>query len=73
MERVFLPAGTPEPVAAKLQQTLAEVLKEDAVKQRLSDLGAQAIGSTPADFAVFLKQEDAKWGEVVRKGHIKLD
>lgn len=70
---VFLPAGTPEPVAAKLQQTLAEVLKEDAVKQRLSDLGAQAIGSTPADFAVFLKQEDAKWGEVVRKGHIKLD
>lgn len=70
---VFLPAGTPEPVAAKLQQTLAEVLKEDAVKQRLSDLGAQAIGSTPADFAVFLKQEDAKWGEVVHKGHIKLD
>lgn len=70
---VFLPAGTPEPVAAKLQQTLAEVLKEDAVKQRLSDLGAQAIGSTPADFAVFLMQEDAKWGEVVRKGHIKLD
>jgi len=70
---VFLPAGTPEPVAAKLQQTLAEVLKEDAVKQRLSDLGAQAIGSTPTDFAVFLKQEDAKWGEVVRKGHIKLD
>jgi len=70
---VFLPASTPEPVAAKLQQTLAEVLKEEAVKQRLSDLGAQAIGSTPADFAVFLKQEDAKWGEVVRKGHIKLD
>ncbi|GKS95836.1 tripartite tricarboxylate transporter substrate binding protein [Acidovorax sp. SUPP2825] len=70
---VFLPAGTPEPVAAKLQQALVEVLKEDEVKQRLADLGAQAIGSTPAEFVTFLKKEDAKWGEVVRKGDIKLD
>ncbi|GKT01207.1 tripartite tricarboxylate transporter substrate binding protein [Acidovorax sp. SUPP3434] len=70
---VFLPAGTPEPVAAKLQQALIEVLKEDEVKQRLADLGAQAIGSTPTEFVTFLKKEDAKWGEVVRKGDIKLD
>ncbi|MDA8449527.1 tripartite tricarboxylate transporter substrate binding protein [Acidovorax sp. NCPPB 3859] len=70
---VFLPAGTPAPIAAQLQQALAEVLKEDEVRQRLTDLGAQPIGSTPAEFATFLKKEDAKWGEVVRKGHIKLD
>ncbi|BFO55465.1 Bug family tripartite tricarboxylate transporter substrate binding protein [Acidovorax sacchari] len=70
---VFLPAGTPAPVAAQLQQALTEVLKEDEVRQRLSDLGAQPIGSTPAEFAAFLKKEDAKWGEVVRKGNIQLD
>ena len=70
---MFLPAGTPEPVAAKLRQALQEVLKEDEVKQRLADMGAQPIGSTPAEFAAFLKKEDAKWGEVVRKGHIKRD
>ncbi|AVS74222.1 tripartite tricarboxylate transporter substrate binding protein [Paracidovorax cattleyae] len=70
---MFLPAGTPAPVAAQLQQALAEVLKEDEVRQRLTDLGAQPIGSTPAEFAIFLKKEEAKWGEVVRKGHIKLD
>ena len=70
---VFLPAGTPEPVVAKLRQALQEVLKEDEVKQRLTDLGAQPIGSTPAEFAAFLKKEDTKWGEVVRKGQIKLD
>jgi len=70
---VFLPAGTPQPVAAKLHQALVEVLKEGEVRQRLSDLGAQPIGSTPDEFAAFLKKEDAKWGEVVRKGNIKLD
>lgn len=70
---MFLPAGTPAPIATQLQQALAEVLKEDEVRQRLSDLGAQAVGSTPAEFATFLKKEDAKWGEVVRQGQIKLD
>ncbi|MBS0382198.1 MAG: tripartite tricarboxylate transporter substrate binding protein [Proteobacteria bacterium] len=70
---MFVPAGTPAPIAAQLQKALAEVLQEDEVKQRLADLGAQPIGSTPAEFAAFLKKEDAKWGEVVRKGQIKLD
>lgn len=70
---VFLPAGTPEPIAAKLRDAVQEVMKEDEMKQRLADMGAQPVGSTPAEFAAFLKKEDAKWGEVVRKGNIKLD
>ncbi len=70
---VFLPAGTPAPVAATLRQALADALGEPEVRQRLSDLGAQPMGTTPQEFAAFLKKEDAKWGEVVRKGAIVLD
>ena len=70
---MFLPAGTPEPLAARLRQAVQEVMQEDEVKQRMADIGAQPVGSTPAEFAAFLKKEDAKWGEVVRKGNIKLD
>lgn len=70
---MFVPAGTPADIAAKLQKALVDVLQEDEVKQRLADLGAQPIGSTPAEFAAFLKKEDAKWSEVVNKGNIKLD
>ncbi|MFG0601811.1 tripartite tricarboxylate transporter substrate binding protein [Delftia sp. WSY_4] len=70
---IFLPTGTPEPVAARLHQVLSEVLQEAEVRQRLSDLGAQPMASTPAEFAAFLQKEDAKWGEVVRKGAIVLD
>jgi tripartite-type tricarboxylate transporter receptor subunit TctC len=70
---MLLPAKTPKDIADKLQKALAEVLKDDEVLQRMKDLGAQPIGSTPAAFADFLKKEDAKWGEVVRKGDIKLD
>jgi tripartite-type tricarboxylate transporter receptor subunit TctC len=70
---IVLPTGTPEPVAARLHQALAEVLQEAEVRQRLSELGAQPMGTTPAEFAAFLRKEDAKWGEVVRKGAIVLD
>ena len=70
---LFLPAGTPEPVAAKLHKALVEVMKEDEVKRRFDEVGVQAVGSTPAEFATFLKKEDAKWAEVIRKGNIKLD
>ena len=70
---LFLPAGTPGPISAKLQKALTEVLQENEVKQRFVDVGVQPVGSTPADFATFLKKEDAKWAEVIRKGGIKLD
>ncbi|MEJ8851319.1 tripartite tricarboxylate transporter substrate binding protein [Variovorax rhizosphaerae] len=70
---MMLPAGTPEPVAAKLHKALTDVLQEDEVKQRFADVGVQPVGSSPAEFAAFLKKEDAKWAEVIRKGNIKLD
>lgn len=70
---MFVPAGTPPDIAGKLQKAVAESLQDEEVKKRFSDVGAQPIGSTPAQFADYLKKEDAKWGEVVRKGNIKLD
>lgn len=70
---VFVPAGTPADVTAKLQKALAESLQDEDVKKRFTDVGAQPVGSTPAQFVDYLKKEDAKWGAVVRKGNIKLD
>jgi len=70
---LLLPAGTPAPIADKLHKAVIEVLKEDDVKRRFVDVGVQPVGSTPAEFAEFLKKEDAKWADVIRKGNIKLD
>jgi len=70
---MFLPAKTPQDVANTLQKALAEVVKDPELQQRIQEMGAQPVGSSPAEFAAYLKKEDAKWGEVVRKGNIKLD
>jgi tripartite-type tricarboxylate transporter receptor subunit TctC len=70
---LLVPAGTPESITSKIHQALTDVLKDEEVKKRFSDVGVQAIGSTPAEFAAFLKKEEAKWSEVIRKGSIKPD
>ena len=70
---LLLPSGTPTPIAEKLHRAVVDVLKEHEVKRRFVDVGVQPVGSTPAEFAEFLKKEDAKWADVIRKGNIKLD
>ena len=40
---------------------------------RFAEDDAVAFGSTPAEFAIFIKQEQARWGEVVKKAKLKAD
>jgi len=70
---LFVPKGTPRDVADTLHKALVETLREPEVRQRFGDVGAQVVGSTPAEFADYLKKEDATWSEVIRKGDIKQD
>lgn len=70
---MFMPAGTPEAVASKVQAIVVDVLNDEEVKKRLNELGAEPVGSSPAQFADYLRKESAKWSEVVRKGNIKPD
>ena len=69
----LLPTGTPEAIVATLHKAISEVLNEDEIRKRFTDIGALPIGSTPAEFAEFLKKEGAKWAGVISKGQIKAD
>jgi tripartite-type tricarboxylate transporter receptor subunit TctC len=70
---LFAPAGTAAPVVAKLQETMAAILKDPAVVEKFNKIGADAVLMTPADFTAYLSREDAKWIPVVRKANIKAD
>ncbi len=70
---LLLPAGTPDAVVQQLHKAVAESLQEEDVKKRFTDMGAQPVGNTPAEFADFLQKESAKWSAVIRKGNIKVD
>lgn len=63
---VLTRAGTPKNVVAKLNQEIVEILHAAAMRERISNLGAEPSGITQDQFAVFLKSEAVKWGKLVR-------
>ena len=67
------PAKTPEPVIRKLAAEAAKAAKAAIVAERLAPDDAEPIGSTPEEYAAFIKQEQARWSKVVRAAHIKAD
>lgn len=70
---VFAPAGTPAPIIDKVSKALAAVIKEPDVNARLVALGAETIGSTPAELDTFRRVEMTKWTRVAKENNIRLD
>ena len=70
---LLLPRQTPARIVARWHTEIINVLQEPAVKERFRALGVEAVGNTPAEFAVFLKAEIAKWARAVKKAGINLN
>ena len=67
------PAALPQPIVQRLNTELGKILKSDEVRENFAKQGAFAEPGTPADFAAFLRDESARWGEVVRTNNIKME
>lgn len=70
---VVAPPKTPPEIANKISAAIAEVLKLPDVAKGIADLSADPVGSTPAEMAVFMKQESERWGSVIRSAGAKAD
>lgn len=68
---VFVRAGTPDAVIAKLNEGVVAGLKDPTASQRLRDLGAVVRPSTPAEFTAALKADEANVAELLQKGLLK--
>src|SRR6266704_252851 len=60
------PPGTPAAIVSKLSAAIAQTLQQPDVAKRLLGMSVDAIGSTPAEMALFLRQERERWGKVIR-------
>ncbi|WP_186510936.1 Bug family tripartite tricarboxylate transporter substrate binding protein [Caenimonas sedimenti] len=70
---MFAPRATPAPVVSRLAEHLTRALRDREFTQRNSDLGFRTIGSSPANFATFVRSEYEKWGQVIRERGIRPD
>jgi tripartite-type tricarboxylate transporter receptor subunit TctC len=60
------PPRTPPEIAGKLSSAVSEAIHEPDVANRFVDMSANVVGDTPAEMAVFLRQERERWGKVIR-------
>jgi tripartite-type tricarboxylate transporter receptor subunit TctC len=70
---VMAPANTPAPVIQRLNAVVRESLGLQAVKDRLTQVGADALTSSPEELATYLRAETEKWGRVVREARITVN
>ena len=67
------PAGTPAEITNKLQAEIARVLALPEVRNSLIQQGLEPVGSTPAQFARFMKDEHERAGRIGKLADIKVN
>ncbi len=67
------PAKVPAAIIKRLAEEAAKAAKNPAVAERFKVDDAEAVGSTPEEYAAFIASEQKRWGEVVRRANIKAN
>jgi tripartite-type tricarboxylate transporter receptor subunit TctC len=70
---VFVPAGTPPPVIAKLNQEIGAALANPEVRERISKAGAEPVGKSAAEFEAMLRAEYEAVGRLVSRIGLKVE
>ncbi len=67
------PAGTPKEAIETLHRATVKALQDADTRRALADLGVEIVGSTPAEFAAYIKSEIPKWTAVVKASGARLE
>ncbi|MGZ5151768.1 MAG: Bug family tripartite tricarboxylate transporter substrate binding protein [Burkholderiales bacterium] len=67
------PAGMPKEVVAKIHADVAKVIQLPDVREKLGNMGVDAVGSTPEQLRIAIKTDYDRYGEIIRKLGIKAD
>jgi len=70
---LFAPAGTPKEIVDRLHKEVVAILKSPGVAEKLSAEGFEPVGSAPAEFAAFIREDIAKWATVIKQANIHLE
>jgi len=68
---LLAPAGTSSAIIARVHAEAIKALRTAAMKERLAIDGAEAVGSSPAEFAMLIRNELEKWTRVARSANIE--
>lgn len=67
------PPGTPAELVDKLSVVAGAAIRQPEIAKKLHSLTSDPVGNSPAEAREFLQREKERWGQVIRKAHIKID
>ena len=70
---LMAPAGTPAAVVARLADAVKEALASEGTHTKFQQMGVDAIGSTPKEFADTLRADIAIWSEAAKAANLKME
>jgi tripartite-type tricarboxylate transporter receptor subunit TctC len=70
---LLAPARTPRDIIAKINQAVVGVLNQPDVRQRLTGMGIEIVGSSPEELARHIRSEIPKWAQVVKQSGARVD
>jgi tripartite-type tricarboxylate transporter receptor subunit TctC len=70
---MLAPKGTPAAVIDRLHREFVTALRAPAVKTFLDSAAIEAVGSTPAEFGAFFREEKARWAKIIRETGARVD
>ncbi|MBC7781177.1 MAG: tripartite tricarboxylate transporter substrate binding protein [Proteobacteria bacterium] len=70
---LFAPAGTAREIVTRIADETGKVLRSPGFREKLLIQGAEPVGSSPDEFAAFVKSEYTRWGNLVKQSGIKAE
>jgi tripartite-type tricarboxylate transporter receptor subunit TctC len=70
---VFAPAGTPQPIIARLQTEITKALTDPGVKDGMKKLATEPFPMTPSEFDQYIRKEIDSNARIVKDAGIKLN
>lgn len=67
------PKNLPKAIVDKLHATLVKVVNMPATREAFENQGADAVTSTPGQFARFIREEYERFGQAVRLANLKVE
>lgn len=70
---VVAPAGVPRPIVDKLNAGINRSIASPTMKEKYAVIGDDLVGGTPEEFAAFIRKENTKWAEVIKRSGAKIE
>jgi tripartite-type tricarboxylate transporter receptor subunit TctC len=70
---LLAPAKTPRAFIDAIHRDIVKAMSASDTRERLASLGFEPVGSTPDEFAAWIRSETVRWGKVVREAKITAD